>query len=92
MQQDHRLAVTEHGVPDPDAVDRRIAALRRFGQARGRRQGQPLLLGIGTSRNQKDHKCSDSPQPPHLNLPTVTQRRHFAPVVRVSREECVIVS
>ena len=45
MQQQHRRAAAEGGVPDPDAVYRRIAALLRLWQARGRRQVQPLRLG-----------------------------------------------
>jgi len=49
MQQDHRLAIfsrwAERGVPDFDAVDRGVAALRRGRQSRGRRQGQPLRVG-----------------------------------------------
>ncbi len=46
VEQDHRFAVTEDGVPDLDAVHRRIPAARGLGQRRRGGQGQPSWLGV----------------------------------------------
>jgi hypothetical protein len=57
MEQDYRLALTEHRVPDLDSVYRCIATPIRIGQHWRRRQGQPLSLGISSGRQIK--RCED---------------------------------
>src|SRR6202012_3772576 len=45
MQEDDGFALAKHGVPQFDAVDRRIAAAIGLRQRRGGRQGQPARRG-----------------------------------------------
>ena len=56
VQQQHRLAAAERGVPDPDAVYRGVASLRRLRQARCRRKRQPLLLATSPSGARQDRQ------------------------------------
>ena len=69
MQQDDRLTAAAGGIPDPDAVDGRIGAVRCVWQGWGRRQGQPLLFGVCSRRNQKDREGGDNRQSLHLDFP-----------------------
>jgi len=81
MEHDHRLALAEGRIPDLDAVDRRVAALRRLGEARCRRQHHPGVVGAGLMARTPQHEQAKSEgDGAHEDPPELCGRRKAAPI------------
>ena len=65
VEQDDRRAMAERGVPDLDAVDRRIAAFGGRRQAWRRRQREPLRLGARRPGKANQEKAENQSEAPH---------------------------
>lgn len=76
MQQDHRLALPESGIPDFYAVHRRQAALGGLRQDGRRRQGEPLRLGArGGDATKERRQTGQKFDEAHMRFPRLARKR-----------------